>query len=321
MMFLRFLAVLMVFLAVLLLPISSSHAVPNLGLPEGYALDFEGVDDYAHVNPFRFITGNSPVTVEAWIYPRSSANPDPVCTWLEYGVDVIIARGKSYHDQRGDFVLRIESDGRLHPHLYADWWDHFRSENTVELNAWTHVAVVYDGWTMSLYLNGEQDPNILTTGKSHDDSENTHEFRLGAGESENDTGPRCSFDGAIDEVRVWNVARMADEIRENMRKPLGGDEPGLVAYWRLDEGQGQIFQDATGSHYDGELGSTSMADARDPTWVAGAPLCSPLYDPDYDLDRDGDIDVVDIQTLAAGWGAECSPPHTRLGQYGHCKAE
>ncbi len=37
------------------------------------------------------------------------------------------------------------------------------------------------------------------------------------------------FDGAVDEIRIWSVARSAEQIRTAMSGPLSGNEPGLVA--------------------------------------------------------------------------------------------
>jgi len=41
---------------------------------------------------------------------------------------------------------------------------------------------------------------------------------------------RLAYDGAIDEVRIWNVVRSAVDIQANMNHDLTGDEPGLVDY-------------------------------------------------------------------------------------------
>jgi hypothetical protein len=46
-------------------------------------------------------------------------------------------------------------------------------------------------------------------------------------------------------VRVWNVARTEDEIRGSAYAPLEGDEPGLVGYWRFNEGRGTLAFDST----------------------------------------------------------------------------
>jgi hypothetical protein len=45
---------------------------------------------------------------------------------------------------------------------------------------------------------------------------------------------------------VWSVFRTATEIQANMRVMLRGTEPGLVAYYKFDEGSGMTVADATG---------------------------------------------------------------------------
>src|SRR6185295_3073396 len=55
------------------------------------------------------------------------------------------------------------------------------------------------------------------------------------------------FGGAIDEFRIWNVARSVDQIQQNLYHSLTGSEAGLVHYWRFNEGGGNTTADATGS--------------------------------------------------------------------------
>jgi hypothetical protein len=40
--------------------------------------------------------------------------------------------------------------------------------------------------------------------------------------------------GAIDEVRIWSIARSQADIQSTMNTTLTGSEPGLVGYWKLD---------------------------------------------------------------------------------------
>lgn len=41
---------------------------------------------------------------------------------------------------------------------------------------------------------------------------------------------------------------------------------GLIAYYKFNEGSGQVLRDYSGKGYNGQLGSTAGADASDPTW-------------------------------------------------------
>jgi len=75
-------------------------------------------------------------------------------------------------------------------------------------------------------------------------------------------GPK-GWGGRIDEMRVWSVFRDAATIKANMNVMLKGNETGLVAYYKFDEGMGTTVADATGD-------ATNVAkfiDMPGPTWV------------------------------------------------------
>lgn len=68
----------------------------------------------------------------------------------------------------------------------------------------------------------------------------------------------------MDEVRIWSVARTQAEILATMRTMLIGNEPSLVSYWSLNEGDGQTIDDASINQNTGQLGSGPSADSNDP---------------------------------------------------------
>ena len=49
--------------------------------------------------------------------------------------------------------------------------------------------------------------------------------------------------GNIAEMRIWNISRTGDDIANNNRKRLTGSEPGLVSYYKFNEGAGDIAKD------------------------------------------------------------------------------
>jgi hypothetical protein len=67
-----------------------------------------------------------------------------------------------------------------------------------------------------------------------------------------------SFDGKIDEVRIWNVARTQTQIQGYMNQSLSGNEPGLIGYWRFDEGTGTTVIDASGQGNNGTISSAPL---------------------------------------------------------------
>ena len=72
--------------------------------------------------------------------------------------------------------------------------------------------------------------------------------------------------GGLSDVRLWSIARSPAQIAGTRFSRLTGSEAGLVAYWRLDEGSGDIAYDATGRGHDMRLGAVAGPDAADPLW-------------------------------------------------------
>ncbi len=73
------------------------------------------------------------------------------------------------------------------------------------------------------------------------------------------------FDGGLDELRLWNVARTAGELQSTMTIELTGAELGSVGYWKFNEGTGITVDDASA----GTLGATLSSAAM---WRDGGPL-------------------------------------------------
>ena len=70
------------------------------------------------------------------------------------------------------------------------------------------------------------------------------------------------FNGIIDEVRIWNVARTAEQIQANINTTLTGQEEGLVGYWNFDDG---TAKDLSGNGNDGTLfGDTQIVERELP---------------------------------------------------------
>ncbi len=121
------------------------------------------------------------------------------------------------------------------------------TEATITAGQWTHFAVSYDGTNdlMSFYKNGEQ------TGASVSVTEvgttNTGPLLIGR-----DNQGRF-LDGQMDDVRVWNDLRTADEIRENYDQQLSGSENGLAGYWQFDDATTGTVQDLTSNNNDATL--------------------------------------------------------------------
>ncbi len=211
---------------------------------EGSALDFNGDNSLLYVpKPGPELDSLSRgVTFEAWIKPRSS-----------YIYPRIIDRSDNDLNDRYVFGLNERSGG---VHLNVNGAS--AKTPSFPFNTWTHVAGTFDGQSIKLYVNGQLKANTYYWG--YIDVKNSSLF-IG-NNNENDR----QFDGAIDEVRIWNYARSAAEIQSTMNKKLSGNEQGLVAYWPINEGQGQFVEDIANGN-NAILGKTPDAWYDDPLWI------------------------------------------------------
>src|SRR5437879_12419831 len=81
------------------------------------------------------------------------------------------------------------------------------------LNTWAHLAATYDGTTIRLYVNGVQVASRAQTGTI---ATSTNPLQIGG-----DSLYGQYFQGAIDEVRVYNVALTGAQIQTDMNTPVG----------------------------------------------------------------------------------------------------
>ena len=90
------------------------------------------------------------------------------------------------------------------------------------------------GSTATVFVNGTAIKGGPFSGNlSIDESE----LVIGRGDPDYSSGEY--FHGAVDEIRIWKVARSQPEIQATMSDFISGKEPGLVAYWNFDDGTAQ----------------------------------------------------------------------------------
>lgn len=136
----------------------------------------------------------------------------------------------------------------------------------VPLNAWQHAAATYDGTTWRLYLNGVQDATSTPANAPQPRADSVQHFAVGSALTS--TGvPAGFFQGAIDEVRVWNVARTPAQIANARNRQIAAPIAGLLARYGFGEGASHIAS-----------GTVPLAPAGalvgSPAWVSGPSFAS-----------------------------------------------
>lgn len=225
-------------------PLANNYAVAEI--VRGNALEFDGTNQIVDMgNQAAFnITNN--ITLEAWVNISSAPADQKIIT--KFG-DIGGDDAYSFQLNNGDPSIALN---------FPTGWTFVSSGMTMNLNQWYHLAASYDGSVIRIYVNGVEMNAVAQTG-AIDISAST--FKLGGW-----AGTQY-FDGSMDEVRVWNVARSADEIRENMHLSIPVCETGLVSYFQLNEGSGTTVSDVN-SGLDG-----TFVGVTNPTWaVSGVNL-------------------------------------------------
>ena len=163
------------------------------------ALNFDGINDYVRVQTEPALNNLEAVTMTAWIYPRVDAH------WH------ILDKGD------GDKRLYAEGLNRTLDGRVRYWGSHAFSrsvKDTVQLNDWQHVALVWSRATnvTRLYHNGHEvrySTQDIGTDGPLDDA--THAYTIGARGA---LGEGTFFNGLIDEVRLYRRALSTSEIHD-----------------------------------------------------------------------------------------------------------
>ncbi len=224
---------------------------PPPGSEPNKAVQMNGLDALVSLDPKPIGTPAS-VTVEAWIRLSETGRLQFIVT-------------DATDDFNEGFSLLIDDGNRVLWVVAKSQSDKSFLLGTTALQPeiWYHVAGVYDAdnSVSRIYVNGVEDASAdYDAGITYSGGPS---LLLGAQVKFFNRQGRF-FNGAIDEVRIWNFARSGDEIAAEKDFEIEPDLQGLLGYWRLNEGDGTTTADLTSAGEDGVLqGGATWVDA---TW-------------------------------------------------------
>jgi len=228
-------------------------------LAQNQVLELDGKGSYVEL-PGHIFDGLEAATVEAWVRWDDWAY---FSQWFGFGADDQWRCMYLNHREGLPLLQFAIYTGQEQLHLLVLGGD-------LQLGQWYHLAAVSGPGGMRLYLNGVE--------VDHNSYEGSF-AAIGPGKNNylgrSNWSGNAYFHGALDEVRVWGVARSGEEIRAGMGQQLRGDEAGLVGLWSFDGGDGR---DGSPQRHDGQLrGGARIVEApfpgaepvRRPAVVAG----------------------------------------------------
>ena len=237
-----------------------------------YALQFDGIDDMVQGSSIGFPIGNSNRTIELWF--KRFGQPFEEGTIIAYG-------GWGWENADKNYSICIHQSDHW---FFSQWGVAIMGNKLIQSNQWYHVAVVNVGNDVVLYLNGEVD----RTGNLNINTLSNSSFYMGKAPTNYDSMRKLN--GIIDEVRIWDVTRTQEEIREYMNQQLTGIEQNLIAYWQFDEGVGNSAKDKTENANNGILqGGVTWINSSapmEPGWFtinADSGICSANSSMDIEL--------------------------------------
>lgn len=228
----------------------SINIVERFGPPNAACdgiLMLDGVDDKVIV-PFNANLNPSEFTISCWVRPARQSNGDA----SDYQ-SPITTRESSFS---GYLFYQTPQD------QWSFWtgsganWSTLDASTGITVGEWYYLTGTHDGSTMKFYVNGELAGSRNSTFVANVSAD----LFIGAGAD----GSTFYFEGAVDNLALWDYARTAEQIAEDMVSSYEEmTEGGVVStYYSFDEGVGSTLYDLAGGHH-GTLTNMELPDS----WV------------------------------------------------------
>ncbi len=173
-----------------------------------YLIGFDGVDGNIDFGDNHDLTGS--FSLESWVYQENTV-----------ATGTILSKGNIDGSLQSGYHLSLKNN---FPNLI--WYDNSNNEilnltspYNIPNNEWHHIAVTYNGTIVNMYIDGI---NVASGSPLSTLINNSQSFKVGADLENFSTTPleMNYFNGAIQEVRVWDVALSEIQIREMMNQHI-----------------------------------------------------------------------------------------------------
>ena len=165
-------------------------------------------------------------TLEFYMYPNTALKDNT------FGIKA--SSGKFFTKINGSKYLEMGFDGG----------DYTTVNKAITVRTWTHVAFVVNGTNMTCYINGTR-ATSWTSGYSNSGIAGNNDLIIGHTEGTSNNYKNvisAPWVGQIDEVRFWNYARSASEIKSAYQEtfvfPLL--QSGLTHYYKMNPADGKL---------------------------------------------------------------------------------
>lgn len=168
----------------------------------GKALSFDGVDDYAETQNSPSLNVVGSISVEAWVKPNFGSQNRNFAALAKMAP---LGGGPN-----SKFALEFDFGTSATPvyfWIYNGDWVGAPSTTVLQDNVWYHVVGIYDGSFVRIYVNGMQEGSPKIQGNP---LYSTETLQFGSSQKEKRWGKWL-----LDEVRIYNRALSAEEIKAN----------------------------------------------------------------------------------------------------------
>ena len=194
--------------------------------PKSSSASFDGINDYAVLDSAGTVATSfeMDLTIEFWFKTAGGS----AMTFLSNGGGRFLPNDFN----RNGWNIELASDNSIH--VKNDSTDFIAVSKNYADNNWHHFALVVNrAANATAYVDGLQQ-NTLSANNFY--GFGAPQLSVGARYSIN--GAIETFDqhysGSIDEVRIWNSARLKDNLNLDMFNRLKGDEFGLIIYYPFE---------------------------------------------------------------------------------------